>query len=90
MPVDQVNRNRQQATRHGNGFALTALLPALTLPALAAAQSSPFLTGATALQNNILAWLTPIAVILIMILGAMAMASRLSWGWCLGVRFSSR
>jgi type IV secretion system protein VirB2 len=84
MPLNQVNRNPQQVTRHGHGLALTALLPALILPALAAAQSSPFLTGATALQNNILAWLTPIAVILVMILGAMAMASRLSWGWCLG------
>jgi type IV secretion system protein VirB2 len=84
MPLNQIDRNRQQITRHGHGFALTALLPALILPALAAAQSSPFLTGATALQNNILAWLTPIAVILVMILGAMAMASRLSWGWCLG------
>jgi len=54
------------------------------LPALAAAQGSPFLTGATALQNNILGWLTPIAVILVMALGAMAMANRLSWGWCIG------
>jgi hypothetical protein len=52
-------------------------VPALLLPVVAAAQSSPFLTGATALQNNILAWLTPIAVILIMALGAMAMANRL-------------
>jgi type IV secretion system protein VirB2 len=60
------------------------LLPALLLPTIVAAQASPFLTGATALQNNILAWLTPIAVILIMVLGAMAMASRVSWGWCLG------
>lgn len=48
------------------------------------AQASPFLTGATALENNILAWLTPIAVILVMALGAMAMANRLSWGWCMG------
>jgi len=54
------------------------------LPALAAAQASPFLTGATALQSNLLAWLTPIAVILVMVLGAMAMANRMSWGWCLG------
>ncbi len=54
------------------------------LPELAGAQSSPFLTGATALQSNILAWLTPIAVILVMALGAMAMANRLSWGWCIG------
>jgi len=48
------------------------------------AQSSPFMTGATALQTNLLAWLTPIAVILVMALGAMAMANRMSWGWCLG------
>jgi type IV secretion system protein VirB2 len=48
------------------------------------AQTSPFLTGATALQSNILAWLTPIAIILVMVLGAMAMANRISWGWCIG------
>ena len=53
-------------------------------PLLAQAQSSPFMTGATALQTNILAWLTPIAIILVMALGAMAMANRLSWGWCIG------
>lgn len=53
------------------------------LPLLAAAQSSPFLTGATALQSNLLAWLTPIAIILVMVLGAMAMANRMSWGWCI-------
>ena len=63
---------------------MALLLPAWMLPALAAAQGSPFLTGATALQNNILGWLTPIAVILVMALGAMAMANRLSWGWCIG------
>ena len=64
--------------------ALSAVALALA-PALAAAQAqSPFMTGATALQTNILAWLTPIAVILIMVLGAMAMANRMSWGWCLG------
>ena len=55
----------------------------LWLPDLALAQASPFLTGATALQANILAWLTPIAVILVMVLGAMAMANRISWGWCI-------
>ena len=46
-------------------------------PLLAQAQSSPFMTGATALQTNILAWLTPIAIILVMALGAMAMANRM-------------
>lgn len=55
----------------------------LCLPDLALAQASPFLTGATSLQTNILAWLTPIAVILVMVLGAMAMANRISWGWCI-------
>ena len=52
-------------------------------PAMAMAQTSPFLTGATALQTNILAWLTPVAIILVMVLGGMAMANRLSWGYSL-------
>jgi len=55
-----------------------------TAPTLALAQASPFMTGATSLQTNILAWLTPVAIILVMVLGAMAMANRMSWGWCLG------
>jgi type IV secretion system protein VirB2 len=54
------------------------------VPSVVWAQASPFMTGATALQTNILAWLTPIAIILVMALGAMAMANRMSWGWCLG------
>jgi type IV secretion system protein VirB2 len=54
------------------------------MPDLVFAQAtSPFMTGATALQTNILAWLTPIAIILVMVLGAMAMANRISWGWCI-------
>ena len=65
----------------------SALLPILLLvvvslvPEVAFAQASPFLTGATSLQTNILAWATPIAVILVMALGIMAMANRISWGW---------
>jgi hypothetical protein len=47
------------------------------LPVVALGQAaSPFMTGATALQTNILAWLTPIAIILVMALGGMAMANR--------------
>ena len=57
---------------------------AICVPGLCLAQASPFMTGASALQTNILAWLTPIAIILIMVLGGMAMANRMSWGWCLG------
>jgi type IV secretion system protein VirB2 len=62
----------------------TLLLIAAFAPELSLAQTSPFMTGATALQNNIVAWLTPVAIILIMVLGGMAMANRMSWGWCLG------
>lgn len=65
------------------GTPLAVLLFAIVTPDLVLAQSSPFLTGATSLQTNILAWLTPVAVILVMVLGAMAMANRISWGWCL-------
>lgn len=62
---------------------LAVLLAWAPVEALAQA-TSPFMTGATALQTNILAWLTPIAIILVMALGAMAMANRMSWGWCIG------
>ena len=63
------------------GIGIAAL--AVCAPVLAQT-TSPFLTGATALQSNILAWLTPVAIILVMVLGAMAMANRISWGWCVG------
>jgi type IV secretory pathway VirB2 component (pilin) len=64
--------------------ALVVLTALWLVPDLAFAQAaSPFMTGATSLQTNILAWLTPVAVILVMVLGAMAMANRISWGWCI-------
>ena len=59
-------------------FRLGLLILFCLTPAVAMAQTSPFLTGATALQTNILAWLTPIAIILVMALGAMAMANRIA------------
>jgi type IV secretion system protein VirB2 len=67
-------------------LALPLVLLAMTMcvPELALAQASPFMTGASAIQTNVLAWLTPIAIILIMVLGGMAMANRMSWGWCIG------
>jgi type IV secretion system protein VirB2 len=61
-----------------------ALVGVLCAPDVALAQTSPFMTGASSLQTNILAWLTPVAIILVMVLGGMAMANRMSWGWCLG------
>ena len=68
---------------HGTSRALFAVL-LLAVPLTALAQASPFMTGATALQANLLAWLTPIAIILVMVLGGMAMANRVSWGWVIG------
>ena len=60
------------------------ILFAAVVPDAGLAQTSPFMTGATALQTNLLAWLTPVAIILVMVLGGMAMANRMSWGWCIG------
>lgn len=53
----------------------------MCLPDLVFAQASPFLTGVTSLQTNILAWATPIAVILVMVLGVMAASNQISWAW---------
>ncbi len=73
----------------GKHYAVRLLIISLVsiTPELALAQASPFMTGATALQTNILAWLTPVAIILVMVLGGMAMANRMSWGWCIGAIF---
>ena len=71
--MNQHQRTHPVARRRARLIALCALM----MPSLAAAQASPFLTGATALESNILAWLTPVAVILVMVLGAMAMANRI-------------
>jgi type IV secretion system protein VirB2 len=70
----------RRLAKWGLAAAMAAMICA---PGLAMAQASPFLTGASSLQTNILAWLTPVAIILIMVLGGMAMANRMSWGWCL-------
>ncbi len=86
--VDTANNELEGVDMRLSGFiGRTSLLHALlfaavlAVPDLALAQASPFLTGANSLQTNILAWATPIAVILVMVLGIMAMANRISWGW---------
>jgi type IV secretion system protein VirB2 len=76
ISVESAQRGRAQ------GLILVAWL---VIPQLALAQTSPFLTGATSLQTNILAWLTPIAIILVMVAGGLAMAGRASWGWFIGL-----
>jgi type IV secretion system protein VirB2 len=75
---------RLDMTRNRLAF-LTGVM--MVAPGLALAQASPFMTGVTSLQTNILAWLTPIAIILVMVLGGLAMANRMSWGWCIGAIF---
>ena len=77
------SRTQRFTRKHDAARFLLISLASIT-PDLALAQASPFMTGATALQTNILAWLTPVAIILIMVLGGMAMANRMSWGWCIG------
>jgi type IV secretion system protein VirB2 len=71
-------------TRWNTVWSLVAIVFLMAVPDLALAQASPFLTGANSLQTNILAWLTPVAIILVMVLGGMAMANRISWGWAIG------
>jgi len=63
-------------------LSLSLLLFAEVAPALA--QSSPFATGATAFQTNLLTILTPVAVIAVMVLGVGAWFNRISWGWAAG------
>jgi type IV secretion system protein VirB2 len=51
------------------------------VPELAFAGASPFTTGATAASTNLLAILTPIAVVAVMALGVAAWFNKISWGW---------
>lgn len=80
---------KADADRSRARFSVWAPLAAifLAVPEYVQAQSSPFMTGMTSLQTNVLAWLTPLAVILVMVMGAMAMANRVAWGWCIGAIF---
>jgi len=70
--------HRRQVHRVPLSLPILMVALAMCAPGLCLAQASPFMTGASALQTNILAWLTPIAIILVMVLGGMAMANRLA------------
>jgi type IV secretion system protein VirB2 len=76
--------NTRNASHIRAVVALFLCITLLLMPDISFAQESPFLTGAESLQSNILAWATPIAVILVMVLGFMAMSNRISWGWPIG------
>ena len=57
----------------------------MVAPEWAFAGASPFTTGATAASTNLLAILTPIAVVAVMALGAAAWFNKISWGWAVGI-----
>ena len=62
-----------------------ALALAVLMPLQVLAQASPFLTGANSLVINLQAWLTPIAVLLLIGAAFFAMANRISWAWPLSI-----
>lgn len=75
------NRPDAWAYRLGPLLGLTlAMLP----PDLAVA-GSPFATGASATQQQLVAILTPLAAVAVMVSGAMAWFGRLSWWWMVAV-----
>ncbi len=70
---------------HSKTARITASFLPLAMTATSAwAQSSPFATGATAFQTNLLTILTPVAVIAVMGLGVGAWFNRISWSWAAG------
>lgn len=56
----------------------------LCLLSTVAFAQSPFDTGANALVTDFIAIATPIAILVVMVLGVVAMSGRISWGWPLG------
>ena len=64
--------------------AMRAAWVLLALPDLVLAQASPFTTGTTALSTDILAILTPLAIVAVMVLGFLAWFDRVSWSWVVG------
>ncbi len=54
------------------------------LGCVSAAMANPFITGATGAVDFGLSIATPIAILLVMVLGGSALAGKLSWGWVVG------
>jgi type IV secretion system protein VirB2 len=81
-----LTRKQQNRRRRVIGAALWMMVGCLMMsiaPELAFAGASPFTTGATAASTNLLAILTPIAVVAVMALGAAAWFNKISWGWAI-------
>ena len=65
-----------------NSIACAGLAIGFLLPVISWGQAaSPFATGATAFQTNLLTILTPVAIVAVMVLGVGAWFNRISWGW---------
>ncbi len=77
-------RKQQERRQRVVGFVLWMMAGCLftaLAPEWAFAGTSPFTTGASAASTNLLAILTPIAVVAVMALGAAAWFNKISWGW---------
>jgi type IV secretion system protein VirB2 len=77
-------RSAVRLSNHPGLPSLAAAAVLSLLPALSYAQASPFSTGATALQTNLLTILAPVAIIAVMVLGVAAWFNRISWAWMVG------
>jgi type IV secretion system protein VirB2 len=84
--IDAISTRKHDRRQRIVGYTLWVmagcLLTALA-PEWAFAGASPFTTGATAASTNLLAILTPIAVVAVMALGAAAWFNKISWGWAI-------
>lgn len=74
------NVKHVDTVRVSGAVALTMLL----LPQFAAAQQSPFDTGANSLVTFALAIATPIAILVVIGAAIAAAVGRISWGWVIG------
>ena len=84
ISVDAGTTRKQQDRRQIVGSVLWMMVGCFVTaiaPEWAFAGASPFTTGATAASTNLLAILTPIAVVAVMALGAAAWFNKISWGW---------
>ena len=84
ISIEAGSTRKQDGRRGLLGYVLWMMAGCLftaLAPEWAFAGASPFTTGATAASTNLLAILTPIAVVAVMALGAAAWFNKISWGW---------
>ena len=76
-------QSSDQMVRRGR-HACTCVL-AFVLQCHEALAGSPFATGASAMQGQLVSILTPLAAVAVMVSGVMAWFGRISWWWMVGV-----